>query len=461
MQLYRGVVTRWPQIADAWYNLAVLQRQSFQLADALDSYQKALEAGIARPEEVHLNRSVIYTNYLHDHVAAAHELKLALAINPAYGPALLNLATLHEDLGRRDEASLLYARILEHDLDAHEALARYANLQPLSDLDEALVGRLRAALARARHAAERASLGFALGRLLDAQAQYAGAFDAYRAANAASLESAGPHVVPYEAARQERFIDLMIKDGLPAARAQRTREAPRPIFICGMFRSGSTLAEQLLAALPGVSAGGEIDFIPHFINSELSPFRESLLALTGAKLDSVADRYRAELRRAFPGAQYVTDKRPDNFLYLGIIKSLFPDAKIVHTTRSPLDNALSIYFLHLEQQMSYALDLEHIGHYYREYRRLMAHWKTQFGADIFDLDYDALVSDPAPNFARLCTFLDLPWSGSVPNVAVRSTVIKTASSWQVREPLYKTSSGRARNYHAQLGSLRAMLADLA
>jgi hypothetical protein len=164
--------------------------------------------------------------------------------------------------------------------------------------------------------------------------------------------------------------------------------------------------------------------------------------------------------RVSAGAAFVTDKRLDNFLFIGLIKSLFPQAKIVHTTRDPLDNCLSIFFLHLEQQMSYALNLEDIGHYYREYRRLMAHWKSQYAEDIFDLNYDALVKDPQQQFKALCEFLGLPWPGEVPKVAARSTAIKTASVWQVREPLYSTSSGRSRHYFDELEELRQELADL-
>ena len=89
---------------------------------------------------------------------------------------------------------------------------------------------------------------------------------------------------------------------------------------------------------------------------------------------SFANTYRDELRRLFPGASYVTDKRPDNFLHIGLIKRLFPDSRIVHTTRDPLDNCLSIFFLHLDHSMGYALNLLDIGHYFRQYRRLMAHW---------------------------------------------------------------------------------------
>jgi tetratricopeptide (TPR) repeat protein len=460
MSAYGAILTRWPKVADAWYNLAVLQRQTFRFSEALSSYERALAAGISRPEEVHLNRSVIFSDFLRDHAGAAAELQQALTLNPAYTPALLNLANLYEDLGKRPEASSLYARILAIEPNAFEALARFANLQPAADVDAALIERLKAALTVSRAMSDRASLGFALGRLLDATGQYSQAFAVYTAANQASLAGAGPHVVPYDRAVQTAFVDRLISGGTPPVRAHISDSTPRPIFIIGMFRSGSTLTEQLLAALPGVAAGGEISFLPQTINAELTPFFESLAALSAERLDGIASRYRAEFMRVSADAAYVTDKRLDNFLFIGLIKSLFPQAKIVHTTRDPLDNCLSIFFLHLEQQMSYALNLKDIGHYYREYRRVMAHWKRQYAEDIFDFSYDALVKDPQQQFKALCEFLGLPWPGEVPKVATRSTAIKTASVWQVREPLYSTSSGRSSHYLDELKELRQELADL-
>jgi tetratricopeptide (TPR) repeat protein len=460
MAAYGSILARWPKAADAWYNLAVLQRKSFHFEQALASYQRALAAGVSRPEEVHLNRAVILSDALRDHVAAAAELQQALTLNPAYTPALLNLANLYEDLGKRAEASSLYARILSIEPLAFEALARFANLQPADAIDTELVRRLREALALAAAMPDRASLGFALGRLLDARGEYREAFAAYAAANESSRASAANRIVPYDRARQEKFVDLMISGGTPPASASIAAQ-PRPIFIVGMFRSGSTLTEQLLAGIPGVAAGGEINFLPQVIQSELTPLFESLAAMTGSRLDDIAARYQAELMRVSRGAAFVTDKRPDNFLYLGLIKRLFPDAKIVHTTRDALDNCLSIFFLHLEQQMSYALNLAHTGHFYRQYRRLMAHWKREFGRDIFDFNYDALVADPEPQFRALCEFLELPWPGRVPDVAARSAAVKTASVWQVRQPLYRSSSGRSRNYLEELRELRLELADIA
>ena len=457
---YGAILTRWPKLADAWYNLAVLQRKTYRFEEALGSYERALAAGISRPEEVHLNRSVILSDFMRDHAAAAAELQQALTLNPAYTPALLNLANLYEDLGKRAEASSLYARILAIDPQSFEALARFANLQPAGSVETALIERLKSALGAASFSSDRASLGFALGRLLDAKAQYRQAFAAYTAANEASLVSVGPHFRPYDRAQQSAFVDLSIEGGTPRARANAADVPPRPIFIVGMFRSGSTLTEQLLAGIPGVAAGGELNFLPQLINTELVPYFDSLAAMTTERLDSIAARYRAEILRASAGAALVTDKRLDNFLYVGFIKRLFPDAKIVHTTRDPLDNCLSIFFLHLEQQMSYALNIKDIGHFYREYRRLMAHWKSEFAGDIYDFNYDALVNDPEPQLKALCEFLEVPWPGQVPKVAARSAAIKTASVWQVREPLYSSSSGRARHYADELHELREELADL-
>ena len=176
-----------------------------------------------------------------------------------------------------------------------------------------------------------------------------------------------------------------------------------------MFRSGSTLTEQLLAGHPSVSAGGELDFLPRAVGTVLAPFPESVASLSSLTLETLAAQYLDSLHEMFPEAAFVTDKRPDHFLYIGLIKLLFPNAKIVHTTRDALDNCLSIYFLHLDQGLSYALDLMDIGHHYVQYRRLMAHWKALFGADILDLNYDLLVQDPRPALEQLLAFLGLPW----------------------------------------------------
>ena len=455
---YQRILARWPGLADIWFNLAVLQRGARELDAALASYAHALDAGVRLPEEVRLNRAVIYTDYLGQHEAAQRELEAALALNPTFVPALLNLANLNEDFGRRSEAREFLARVLEIEPLQYEALARLANLEP-GDGDPALVERLRTALASpAATVAERASLGFALGRLLDARGDYRCAYAAYACANQDSRASAGPGFVAYDRAGQSAFTDRLIATPLPQARARVTAR-PRPVFICGMFRSGSTLAEELLASGAGLIAGGELDGLPRLVRELLVPFPETLAMLSEDQCEALARQYLDELARRFPGTTSVTDKRPDNFLLIGLIKTLFPDARIVHTVRAPLDNCLSIYFLHLDHRMPYALDLMEIGHYFREYRRLMTHWKMLFAGDIYDLNYDELVRAPAATLAGLGRFLGVEFAGS-PAVASTARAIKTASVWQVRQPLYSSSSGRAAHYASELVDLRAYLADL-
>jgi tetratricopeptide (TPR) repeat protein len=457
---YLRVLTRRPDLTNAWYNLALLQRKVGEFAAALGSYQQALTRRIARPEEVHLNRAVIFSDDLRQPEAAERELAAALELNPSYVPALLNLANLHEDLGRRDAARQTYERVLRLDPSCMDGLARYANLTRFADPSDPLIGRLRDAVRHSRaSAAERASLGFALGRALDACGDYDEAFRAYAAANQNSRASAGTAGASYDRSGWERLVDRLIT-AFPTAPTAVGSGIPRPIFVCGMFRSGSTLTEQLLAGHPRITPGGELDLLPRLAQRVLTSFPDTIASAPAGLLADAAAHYGRALAGLFPGAELVTDKRPDNFTLIGLIKYLFPDAKIVHTMRDPLDNCLSIFFLHLDHRMSYALDLMDIGHYYRHYLRLMAHWKRLFGPDIFDVRYDTLVRGPRGVMEPLLRFLGIEWDERCLEVAPSARAIRTASVWQVREPLYQRSSGRAQHYEEQLAPLRAYLADL-
>src|SRR6266480_6518883 len=434
---YLRILGRWPSLPDCWFNLGVVQRRSGRFEDALASYQQALMRGISGPEEVHLNRAVIYCDCLRQSEAAERELREALRLNASYVPALLNLANLYEDGGQRDEARVLYERALTLEPWCFLALARLASLQPADALDERLIARLREALARPEaSAADRALLGFALGRALDAIGDYRGAFPAYQAANRDSRASALPAVVRYDRAAQERVTEQLIAAPVRTlpGRAPTGASGPRPIFVCGMFRSGSTLAEQLIAGHPGVAAGGELELLPAMIARELLPFPESLAAAPEAKLRELAAQYRERIAALFPHAARVTDKRPDN--------------------------CLSVYFLHLDPRMSYALDLMDTGHFYRQYRRLMAHWKQLYGAAIIDFDYDRFVSAPEAAGSALFEALGLEWDPRYLELRRSGRAVRTASVWQVREPLYRHSSGRAHHYTPELAPLREYLADL-
>ncbi|MEZ5498347.1 MAG: sulfotransferase [Steroidobacteraceae bacterium] len=440
--------------ADFNYELGCIQRSEGRLDAALESFAKAIALKVARPEEAHLNRAVIYADGLRDSVSAERELNAALACNPGYLPALLNLGNLHEDRGQRQQAADCYERILASNPDQPIALARLAGLTRPDGLSNPLLQRMASAIADgATSPADRATLGFALGRWLDAGGDYPNAFRTYSRANRDSRAAAG-EVAAYDGTVQQRLTDAIIAAFPPGHRQlEADPRSPPPVFICGMFRSGSTLSEQILAAHPDVTAGGELNLLPALVRARFAPFPQSLATASTELLREAARDYLAQVGRLFPGARLITDKRPDNFFYVGLIKTLFPQARIVHSLRNALDNCLSVYFLHLDQRMSYALDLADIGHYYLQYRRLMAHWKALYGESMLELDYDALVREPEPEVRQLLAFCGLGFDPACLRPELTRTAVRTASVWQVREPIHAESSGRWRHYRQQLAPL--------
>jgi tetratricopeptide (TPR) repeat protein len=456
---YEQLLAARPELPDSWYNLGWLRRQARRFPEALAAYSEALRRGVNEPEEVHLNRAVILADHLGRADEAHAELEAALRLNPHYVPALLNLGNLAEDRGRRGEARAAYERALAVEPGNRLALARLAGIADVSGPDDPIVARLRAALGQpGLEALEAADLGFALGRVLDSAGAYDDAFAAYRFANRVARTSFGPAFRSYDRREREQFVDRIIAAFPEPAREDPTRRRnPELVFICGMFRSGSTLAEQILARHPAVTPGGELDLVPAIVERELQPYPEAAGMAGTAKLTELRRRYLDEIRAIHPDASLVTDKRPDNFLHIGLIKAMMPEARIVHTVRHPLDNILSVYFLHLDPGMAYALDLEDAAHWYGQYRRLMRHWKSLYPEDIFDLDYDALVADPKPHIEALLTFCALGWDDACLDFHMADNVVKTASAWQVREPLYRRASGRWRHYARHLEPIRRRL----
>lgn len=438
-----------PRLAAAHFNLALLYKKAKRPDEALASYERAVALGIRDVEEVYSNMGVLLSE-MRQSSRAQQAYERALQLNPRYVPALFNLAGLLEEHGARREAGALYERVLAIDPRHYEALARLAHIRTLTGADWPFVDRLRDAIAQADDdPLGKETLGFALGKALDDLARYDDAFAAYRAAN----ELGRLRNPAYDRRACERSFDRLIDAWTPERlRSLATGVAARPIFICGMFRSGSTLLEQMLSAHPRITAGGELDYLPWLVQRRLTPYPERLATAPKAELAEIAEMYLAHVRRLFPDAEHVTDKRPDNFLYLGLIRSLFPAARIIYTKRNPADNCLSVFFQQLGGDLGYATDLDHIAHYYGQHARLMAHWLSLFGSAVFTVEYEELVRSPEAVLRGLLGFLGLEWSDRCLAFGETDNPAKTASVWQVRQGLYTRSCGRWRNYARYLDS---------
>lgn len=464
----RALLAQAPEDADAWFNLGYALRHAGAFEEALEAYAEALRRGVADPAIAHLNRAAILADHLRRDEAAEAELERALALVPEHPGALLNLGNLHEERGRRERAVETYRALLRRgdgDPAAAEALARLAQLQPPAAVDDPLLERLqRVARSPSLAPATRANLWLARGRALDALGASAEAFDALvRGKSIAHADQAAYDPADAEA-RVQAVLDAFplpapgipptVGGGAPAME-------PAPLWICGMFRSGSTLLEQVLAAHPAVAAGGELDLLPRMAAGALAPFPASMATLEAPRLGALAQAYHRGAVARLPsaaGVRFFTDKRPDNLLLMGLAKRLFPGAKVVVTLRDPRDVALSILMQHLNPRVfPWAATLDGIGHHFLLQRRLAAHWQALYPDDVMAFDYDAFVAAPEVPLRRLLDALDLPWDPGCLRFHELGNTVKTASAWQVRRPLYGDASGRWRRYRGPLRPLEEML----
>lgn len=454
---YQQLLGRNPKLAGAWYNLGYLQRCRRHFPEAIDAYRRALSANIERPEEVHLNLAVILSEHMDRMPEAESELLAALHINPEFVPGLLNLGNLQEDQGHSQQARSTYEKVLEIEPLNGRAMSRIAMIEVIEGRTSESVPRLQAAL-RAGSATmdDLAEIGFALGHVHDALGEYDEAFAAMTSANAARVTATSPSL-RYDATSHEHLIEELIAAFQAPSTNGHGRDLREPIFICGMFRSGSTLAESIISSHSRVTAGGELEFMPALVAEKLKPYPQSLLAPSPELIAELRAAYMAELNAIYPCYDVITDKRPDNFLHIGLIKTLFPRAKIVHTFRNPLDNILSIFLGNFDQSISYSNSIADTYHWFVQYRRLIMHWKLLYGDDIFDLDYDELVSNPEKTVRSLINFCGLEWEDGCLDRKAGSETIRTLSAWQVRQPLHSRSSGRWRNYEAHLEEIASKL----
>lgn len=446
---YETLFQHKPRLADSRYNFALLLKQAGRYEAALEQYQKALSSGVSNREEVFSNISVVLSE-LNRHDEAQTALEKALAINSRYEPALYNLALLHEERGRRDEARKLLRRILKRNPAHVDALARLAHGKRITDPSDPTFSRLHDALAQPElNANARETLLFSLGKVHDDCGRFDEAFDYYRQANLLSQHRSGAYDRAAQEALTARLMDSWSNDWLEDV--QPVSDA-RLIFICGMFRSGSTLLEQMLASHPALTAGGEIAFF-----NEHAPLPLALDEMNGMRLHQLGGAYLEHLNDLFGDTTGIINKRLDNFLYVGLIHGMFPNARFLNTRRQPLDNCLSVYFQQLAEHFEYANELVDIGHYYSQYRQLVAHWRKLFPASIIDVDYDELVKDPEAILKTALAFIGLDWDPACLAFYESDNRVRTASVWQVRQPLHPGSSGRWRNYENQLAELQASI----
>jgi tetratricopeptide (TPR) repeat protein len=443
-EVYEAFLARWPDSGDGWYNYALIRRASGDRTGALAAYDRALAVQVQQPEEVHANRSVLLGE-LERHEEAEAALRTALACRPGYPPALYNLALLKEEVGDWPAARKLLTELVERVPEHADALARLAHGERHQDARAPHTRKVLAgidALLQRRQLppADRETLLYARGKLAEDQDALPLAGRCYALGNALSRRRAGP----YGRARQEAICEAVLDAARQANKPERAAPADvGPIFVCGLYRSGSTLLEQMLGAHPELAPAGELRFF-----SEQALLPAALPELYSDAGQTVAQGYLAMLAERFPGrsAGQLLNKQPDNLWYAGWLCRQFPGARVLVTQRDPADNAISVLAQQLSANYPWANDLDDIAHYQGLCDRLTATWLAEFPAQVRTVSYEQLVQAPQEVLTQVLEFLGRGWDVACLEGIAAGARVRTASVGQVREPVHQRSLGRGARF---------------
>jgi tetratricopeptide (TPR) repeat protein len=440
-----------PGSSDLQINLAELLLELRRFEAAADCYGRAIEID-SHLVSAHRGLASSLRSAGEIEPAIAH-YREALALSPGEAPLWNDLGRCFLALGRFDEAVSAFRRALAIDPDLADAYRNLANCG-LLPADDPEMARIAALTARTDlPIEERAAASFAIAKSLDDADRYDEAFAAYDSANRlyrAARAAAGDR---FDAADLARKIDRSIANFTPAffaAVGGWGNPSDLPVFIVGLPRSGTSLVEQIAASHSRVFGAGELRNIGE-ASATLGPVDTPWTQATARR---AADAHLERLSGLSGGADRVIDKLPDNIFMLGVIATLYPAARIIFCRRDPRDIGVSCFFQKFSAGLlTFSYDLADCGRRIRETERLGAHWRRVLPLRWLDIQYESLVADLEGESRRLTEFLGFAWEPACLDFHRTMRTVQTASSWQVRQPLYHRSVGRWRHYERHLGPL--------
>jgi tetratricopeptide (TPR) repeat protein len=450
-QLRRSIQIK-PNYANAHRNLGAVLHTRGRTAAAETALRRGIKLNPSDAEGlVQLGACYLTSSNL----AAAREcFDKALKLAPRNTRALLGSGRCKAHEGAFEEAKALFERARELDPAMPGAWAAFTLLGKMSSADQAWVGQAEKIADGDINPVEESELRFAIGKYYDDVGQFARAFKNYQRANELHKLSADPYERDAHAHLVDEMMSVYTREALERGAAGAS-DSQKPVFVVGMPRSGTTLIEQIIASHPAVTAAGELPFWTEVMRKHDATLRHELPSeQLRAKL---AADYLRTLGVYSSDALRVVDKAPVNSDYLGIIRTVFPRARMIYVRRDPIDTCLSCYFQQLTGGLSYTMDLEDLAHYYREHWRLMAHWRAVLPpGTLLEVPYAELVADQETWTRRMLEFLGLEWDARCLEFQQTKRAVMTSSYWQVRQKIYRGSVGRWQNYRKFIGPLLAL-----
>ena len=446
-QVYATVLRRQPNLAQAHQKLAGVQLRLRMPREAAESARRALALQPELLDALFTLGSALDTLGAFDEAVAVREQAIRLQAQSGARCYDLGMTQMHH--GRLEEAaaSFRHAIALEPERGSwHRALALVVR-HDRRDGEMAAMEKLRRSNSASPE--DRMHACFGLGKALDDLGAYGEAFDYFIEANRLKRER-----LRYASEETDRLFDTIKATFTPerfAALSGRGCPDPTPIFVLGMPRSGTSLVEQVLASHPDVQGGGEFRLVNQIVGAFARgpgfPIGRALEAVKDGELRRMGERYIAHVRGLSATARFITDKLPGNFIMIGMIKLMLPNATIIHCRRDPVDTCLSLFKNYFAaEHLRYAYDLREIGHYHLRYDDLMQHWHRVLPGFVHDIDYEALVGDFDTEARKLVAQCGLDWREECGQFFMARRPVDTASAVQVRQPIYGTSIGQAGRY---------------
>ncbi|HEY2678329.1 MAG TPA: sulfotransferase [Steroidobacteraceae bacterium] len=384
----------------------------------------------------------------------------ALNIDPKQFRVELSRGHVLKTLGRRAAAEAAYRRSLELQPDFGEAYYSFADLKNYHFSDDELAA-MQEVLQRAPSAGKtQAQIHFAIGRAFEQRRQYPEAFRHYASGNSMRRRDAPFDITAFE--EKCRRVAATFNAPFLKSREGCGNPDPAPIFVVGLPRSGSTLVEQVLASHSCIEGTMELPHVLRFVreldNGEgTDAYPESITNLSGQALRGLGERYIKETRLYRSDKPRYIDKMPNNFSHVGLLQLILPKATIIDVRRNPMDTCFSAYKQHFAQGQSFTYDLDDLGRYYRSYIELMDHWDEVLPGTVFHVAYEDLVRNTETVVRQLIAHCGLEFEPSCLRFHETQRSVRTASSEQVRLPMYDSSIGQWRHFEAELRPLKQSL----
>jgi tetratricopeptide (TPR) repeat protein len=451
-----------PGFRAARHNYAFVLHRENKAAQALAEIERLLATEPRNPSYRNLQAAILVRI---GEIDRAIELYAALlAEYPSHAKAWLSYGHSIKTAGRQAAAIEAYRKSLELQPELGEAWWSLANLKTVRFTDADVV-RMSAQLERAALSTEdRFHLHFALGKALEDAARYAESFDHYAQGNA--LRRSLIRYDAQETTEQVRRSKELFTREFFADRARRGAGATDPIFIVGLPRSGSTLLEQILASHPLVEGTQELPDIPAMarrlgvgkVRTGTKPYPQALADLDADELCALGEQYLQQTRiQRKTDRPFFIDKMPNNWAHVGLIHLMLPNAKVVDARRHPLGCCFSGFKQHFARGQHFTYDLMDIGRYYRDYVDLMAHFDTILPGRVHRVIYESMVEDTEAEVRRLLEYCGLPFDARCLEFHRTERAVRTASSEQVRRPIFREAVEQWKNFEPWLGPLREAL----